>query len=234
MAEIFLDILRETWANYASAARAFLPRILAMLSIVLVGWLLALLLGFLTRKVLGWIRVERLSERTGTSELLKRADLPPANHLAGTVVFWLVFVGFLLSGLDALGFQGVEGLFSDFVRFIPRLIVGVFILLAGLLVANFAWRACLLAGVNAHLSGSRLLAGGVRILIMVLAAAMALDQIGIARGVVLTAFAMSFGAVMLAVAIAFGIAGAGLARRLVEDQLAGKEKKPPSDGMSHL
>jgi hypothetical protein len=38
---------------------------------------------------------------------------------------------------------------------------------------------------------------------------------------------------MLAGAIAFGIAGAGLARRLVEDQLAGKEK-PGSDGMSHL
>ena len=35
-------ILRETWTNYASAARAFLPRILATLSIVLVGWLLAL------------------------------------------------------------------------------------------------------------------------------------------------------------------------------------------------
>jgi hypothetical protein len=233
MADMFLGILRETWTNYARTARAFLPRVLAMLSIVLVGWLLALVMAFLTRKVLGWIRLERLSERTGTAELLKRAELPPANRLAGTVVFWLVFVGFLLSGLDALGFQGVEGLFSDFVRFIPRLIVGVLVLLVGFLVANFAWRACLLAGVNANLAGARLLAGGVRVLIVVLTAAMALDQIGIARGVVLTAFAIGFGAVMLAVAIAFGIAGAGLARRLVEQQFAGKDK-PTSDGMSHL
>lgn len=233
MAEMFLGILRETWTNYASAARAFLPRVLAMLSIVLVGWLLALLFGSLTRKVLGWIRLERLSERTGTAELLKRADLPPAKHLAGTVVFWLVFVGFLLSGLDALGFRGLEGLLSDFVRFIPRLMVAVLVLLVGLLVANFAWRACLLAGVNANLSSSRFLAGGVRILIVVLTVAMALEQIGIARGVVLTAFAIAFGAVMLAAAVAFGIAGAPLARRLVEDQLAGKDK-PGSGGMSHL
>lgn len=233
MADMFLDILRETWTNYASAARAFLPRVLATLSIVLVGWLLALLLGFLTRKALGWIRLERLSERTGTAELLKKADLPPANRLAGTVVFWLVFVGFLLSGLDALGFRGVDGLFSDFVRFIPRLIVGVLILIVGFLVANFTWRACLLAGVNANFAGSRLLAGGVRVLIVVLTAAMALEQIGIARGVVLTAFAIAFGAVMLSVAIAFGIAAAGLARHLVEAQLAPKDK-PSSDSMSHL
>jgi hypothetical protein len=233
MAEMFLGILRETWTNYARTARAFLPRVLAMLSIVIVGWLLALVMAFLTRKLLGWLRLERLSERTGTAELLKKAELPPANRLAGTVVFWLVFVGFLLSGLDALGFQGVGGLFSDFVRFIPRLIVGVLVLLVGLLVANFAWRACLLAGVNANLAAARLLAGGVRILIVVLAAAMALEQIGIARGVVLTAFAIAFGSVMLAAAIAFGIAGAGLVRRFLEDHLAARDK-PGSDGMSHL
>jgi hypothetical protein len=233
MADMFLGILRETWTNYARTARAFLPRVLAMLSIVLVGWLLALVMAFLTRKVLGWIRLERLSERTGTAELLKKAELPPANQLAGTVVFWLVFVGFLLSGLDALGFQGVEGLFSDFVRFIPRLIVGVLVLLVGILVANFAWRACLLAGVNANMAGARFVAGGVRVLIVVLAAAMALDQIGIARGVVLTAFGIAFGSVMLAGAISFGIAGAGLARRLVEDRLAANGKPKP-DGTSHL
>jgi len=233
MAEMFFGILRETWTNYARSARAFLPRVLVMLSIVVAGWLLALAMALLTRKVLRWIRLERLSERTGTAELLKKAELPPANQLAGTVVFWLVFVGFLLSGLDALGFQGVEGVFSDFVRFIPRLIVGVLVLLVGLLVANFAWRGCLLAAVNANLAAARLLAGGVRILIVVLAVAMALEQIGIARGVVLTAFAIAFGAVMLAAAIAFGIAGAGLARGVVEQQFVGKDK-PGSDGMSHL
>jgi hypothetical protein len=233
MADMFLGILRETWTNYMSAVRAFLPRILAMLSIVLVGWVLALAFGFLTRKVLGWIRLERLSERTGTAELLKKADLPPANRLAGTVVFWIVFVGFLLSGLDALGFQGVQGLLSDFVRLIPRLVVAVLVLLVGFLVANFAWRACLLAGVNASLAGARFLAGAVRVLIVGLSAAMALEQIGIARAVVLTAFAIGFGAAMLAAAIAFGIAGSGLARRLVEDQLSAKEKPRP-DPMSHL
>ena len=232
MADMFLDILRETLTNYARTARAFLPRILAMLSIVLVGWLLALVFGFLTRKVLGFVRLERLSERTGTAELLKKADLPPANRLAGTVVFWLVFVGFLLSGLDALGLRAVEGLLSDFVRFIPRLIVAVLVLLVGFLVANFAWRASLLAGVNANLAPARFLAGGVRILIVVLAAAMALDQIGIARGVVLTAFGIAFGAVMLAAAIAVGIAGAGVARRILEEQLAGKDKA--GGGLSHL
>ena len=72
-----------------------------------------------------------------------------------------------------------------------------------------------------------------RVLIVVLTAAMALEQIGIARGVVLTAFAIAFGAVMLSVAIAFGIAAAGLARHLVEAQFVAKDKPGP-DGMSHL
>jgi len=233
MAELILDTLREAWTNYLHAIRAFLPRVLATLSIIVAGWVLALALGWLTRKFLGWVRFDALAERTGAAELLRKAELPPAHRLAGSVVFWVVFLGFLISGIDALGFRGVEGLMVDFVRFIPRLVVGLVVFVAGLLVANFVWRATLIAAVNAKLSSARLVAGAVRVLLIVLTATMALEQIGVARTVVLTAFAIAFGAIMLAAAIAFGIAGGAIARRIIEEQLANRPR-PERDGVSHL
>jgi hypothetical protein len=233
MAETILDTLREAWTNYLHAIRAFLPRVLATLSIIAAGFLLALALRAATRKILAWVRFDALAERSGAAELLRKAELPPAHRLAGSVVFWLVFVGFLISGIDALGFRGVEGLMVDFVHFIPSLVVGLVVLVVGLLVANFVWRATLIAAVNAKLSAARLLAGAVRVLLVVLTSTMALEQVGVARTVVLTAFAIAFGAVMLAGAIAFGIAGGGLARRVLEEQLGGRPR-PERDGMSHL
>jgi hypothetical protein len=233
MVELILDTLREAWTNYLHAIRAFLPRVLATLSIIVAGWVLALVLGWLTRKVLAWVRFDAIAERTGAAELLRKAELPPAHRLAGSVVFWVVFLGFLISGIDALGFRGVEGLMVDFVHFIPRLVVGLVVFVAGLLVANFVWRATLIAAVNAKLSSARLVAGAVRVLLIVLTATMALEQIGVARTVVLTAFAIAFGAIMLAGAIAFGIAGGAIARRILEEQLANRPR-PERDGMSHL
>jgi hypothetical protein len=62
---------------------------------------------------------------------------------------------------------------------------------------------------------------------------MALEQIGVAKAVVPTAFAITFGAVMLGLAIAFGIGGGGLARRILEQQFTEREGTD-TDGSSHL
>jgi small-conductance mechanosensitive channel len=102
-----------------------------------------------------------------------------------------------------------------------------------LAVANFAWRATLLTAVNARMTSPRLLSNVVRFLILILAVAMALEQIAVAQTVVLTAFAIAFGAVMIGLAIAFGIGGGGIARRFLEQQFP---ERPPSDAdrISHL
>ena len=63
---------------------------------------------------------------------------------------------------------------------------------------------------------------------------MALDQIAVARTIVLTAFAIAFGAVMLGLAIAFGIGGGSVARRVLERQFPEKGHEQKPDEISHL
>jgi hypothetical protein len=66
-----------------------------------------------------------------------------------------------------------------------------------------------------------------------MAAAMALEQIAVARTVVLTAFAISFGAVMLALAVAVGIGAGPTARRIIEQHFTRRDAGP-GDAGSHL
>jgi hypothetical protein len=233
MAQMIANTVSEAWGNFLQGLALYLPRVLATMSIVIAGWLIAAILRVLTRWVLRWTRFDSLSERVGLAPVLKGADLPPASVLAGSVVFWLVFLGFLLSGIDVLGLTALQGLVAGFGAFVPRLVVALAILAVGLVVANFAWRATLLTAVNARMGSPRLLSNAVRFLILILAVAMALEQIAVAQTVVLTAFAIAFGAVMAGLAIAFGIGGGGLARRFLERQFP---DRPPadSDRMSHL
>jgi hypothetical protein len=234
MAQMIADAVRQAGTNFVEAIRIFLPRVATTISIILVGWVIAAVLRALVRRVLGWLRFNAACERIGIAPLLKAADLPAPNVLVGTIVFWLVWIGFLLSGVDVLGFTVLEGLVASFVLYVPRLVVALGIVIVGLLVANFAWRATLLAAVNARVPSPRVLAGGVRALILVLAGAMALDQIAVARTIVLTAFAISFGAVMLGLAIAFGIGGGGVARRILERQFPDKPAAGGPEDVSHL
>jgi hypothetical protein len=233
MAEMIAGTVGQAWANFLESAALYLPRVLATLSIVIAGWLIAALLRVATRWLLRWMRFDVLSERAGLAAVLRGADLPPASALAGSVVFWLALGGFVLSGIDVLGLRALQGLVEGFGEFVPRLVVALAILAVGLVVANFAWRATLLASVNARMPSPRLLSNGVRLLILILAVAMALEQIAVAQTVVLTAFAIAFGAVMIGLAIAFGIGGGPLARRFLERQFPERAVSQP-DEVSHL
>lgn len=233
MGEMVLEAIQQASTNFLQTAAELVPRAVVTISLVLVGWIIAALLKRVTRVVLTRTGFGRLSERQGLAEALRNADLPPAEVILSSLVFWVVWVGFLLSGVDVLGFAALQGLVREFALFVPRLIVGLVIVVVGLVVSNVAWRATLLGAVNAKLPSPRVLAGTVRTLGLILTAAMALDQIAVARTIVLTAFAIAFGAVMLGLAIAFGVGGGGVARRIL-DHWFPERTAPPRDDMGHV
>jgi hypothetical protein len=236
MIESVAEVLQTAWLDFMVGVRVFLPHLVAMLSLVLIGWLIAWIIGFSLRHILRWLKFDALADRTGATSMLKKVTLPAASRVVGSMAFWLVWAAFVLSGLGALGFSGTADLTAGFITFLPRLVVGVVILVAGLVIANFAWRATLLAAVNANLPSARLLSGAVRWIISALTIAMALEQIGVAKTIMLTAFAIAFGAVMLGVALAIGNGGGPVARRLLERQFPELPNEPESrrDEVSHL
>ena len=233
MGNLVLSAVARSWEVFRAGIEQWLPRVLAMLVIVATGWVIAVAVRWTLGRALRWLRFDVLAERFGVTPLLKAADLPAASALVGAIAFWLVWIGFLLSGVDVLGLTALEGVVQSFLHFIPRLLLAFGIVLAGAVVANFAWRATLLAAVNARLPSARLLARGVRVLILILAGAMALEHIAVAQTVVLTAFAITFGAVMLGLAIAFGIGGSRLAERWLDQQFA-KPPGPRPDDVTHV
>jgi hypothetical protein len=233
MAQMIGDALNQAGTNFVDALTRWLPRLVTMIAIVVAGWLIAYLLRGIVRLVLRWLHFNAGAERAGIGAPLRTAGLPPADALVASVVFWLVWIGFLLSGIDVLEFTSLQGLLSRFTAFIPSLIVALFILAVGLIAANFVWRAALLAAVNAKVPSPRLLAGGAWWLIVITVGAMALEQVVAAQVIVVTAFAITFGAVMLATAIAFGVAATGVAKRILDHLFRDQERQAP-DEISHL
>ena len=232
MAQRVLEAIEQAGTNFVESVAQLLPRAVVTLSIIVVGWFIAIMLKWLTRWVLGRVGFNTLCERFELAALLKTAGLPSAEALASAAVFWIVWIGFLLSGVDVLGFAVLQGLVDGFALFVPRLLVALAILAIGYVLANVAWRATVLAAVNTRVPSPRLLSGAVRALVLILAAAMALDQIAVARTIVLTAFAIAFGAIMLGLAIAFGMGGGGIARRILDHWFP--EREVPEDEVKHL
>lgn len=234
MTDMVLQALEQAGTNFLQSTADLAPRVVMTLSIVLVGWLIAVAMRWLTRTAMTRLGFGRLCETYGVGDMLRAADFPKPEALAGAIVFWIVWVGFLLSGVDVLGFVALQGLVREFALFVPRLLSGMLILVVGFVFANFAWRATQLAAVNAKVPSPRVLSGTVRGLVLILAAAMALDQIAVARTIVLTAFTIAFGAIMLGMAIAFGVGGGSIARRILDHWFPERAVSEESDHLRHL
>ena len=233
MSQEIANALLQSWRNFATAFVLFVPRLVAAIIIFAVGFVVALLVRRAIQRLLAWVDADRLLKRIGASEMLRKADMPTAEVLIAKIVFWLVWIGFIVSAVDTLQLEPFQGLVEEFFRFVPRFIVALLVLAMGFLVGNFLWRATLLASVNAGLPGARLLSGALRILVIVIGVAMALEQLGLATAVVLAAFALTFGALMLGLAIAFGLGGRDAAKQLLEQHLHARKERD-ADAAPHL
>jgi mechanosensitive ion channel-like protein len=225
--------LAQSWRDFATASILFVPRLVAATIIFAVGFVVAIVAHWVVRRVLGWLQFDKVAVRTGASEMLRVAEMPSAELLIAKIVFWIVWIGFIVSALDTLQFGPFQGLVQQFFRFVPRALLALLVLALGFLVGNFIWRATLLASVNAGLPAARLLSSTLRLLVIAIAAVMALEQLGLATAVVVTAFAIAFGALMLGLAIAFGLGGRDAARQLLEQQFKAQERRD-TDAAPHL
>src|SRR6202167_2386398 len=234
MREMIISELSQALHDIARSFAHFLPRLIVMLILAVLGWVIAYVIKAVLRRTLMLLNFDKLSENAGASQLLTRAALPSATELLSRFVFWVAWLGFILLGVSVLGILGLQEQIARFFLFVPRLFVAMFILFLGLLSASFFSRAALLAAVNANVPSPRVLSLAVRSIIIVFVLSIVFEELGLAEQTMLVAFGIAFGALMFGLAIAFGMGGRGLAQRFLEKKFVRGKKEENEDELSPL
>jgi len=233
MREEWSDILVTAFREVMQRLSAVAPRLLALVTLLVVGWLVAALARRLAVRILRVVDFDSRCIRWGLTASLARGGLRQApSQLLGRLVFWTLFLVAILMGIEALEMPATSGLVAGVVRFLPNIVIAVLVLVAGWLLANFAAQAVLIAAVNAQVPLAPLLAGAFRWLVLIFAVAAALTQLGIAREMVLLTFGIAFAGAVLALAIAVGLGGKDLAREMLESHLRGQDRD--RDAATHV
>lgn len=234
MNDLIISELSQALHDLQVAFAHYLPRLIVMLILVFVGWAIAYAVRIILRSILRLAHFDRLSENTGAAQLLTKAALPTASEVVCRFVFWIVFLGFVLLGVNVLGILGLQEQVGQFFIFLPRLFVSLFILFVGLLAATFFSRAALLAAVNANVPSPKVISLAVRSIIIVFVLSISFEELGIAAQTMLVAFGIAFGALMLGLAIAFGIGGRDMAQRFLERRFVRAKREENEDELSPL
>jgi hypothetical protein len=230
-----LDLIIEPLKAVFRQFMVFLPNLLAMLVILIVGIMLARLLRALLVRFLKAVNFDAWADRMGATALLRKGDLWAKPSLAvGSIFFWLLILVTLMTGMSALKVTAIDHMVSQFFQYLPRVFSAVVILMVGYVLAGFISRAVLITAVNSGYHYARLLAEAIRLLLTVLILAMVLEELKVAPGIVLAAFSIIFGGIVIALAIAFGVGGIDTAKRMIEREAADKPKGDTKDDIEHL
>jgi hypothetical protein len=134
-------------------------------------------------------------------------------------VFWLVLALGLLVALTALDATMPSQFAVSVFQYLPNVLAAMAIFVVGTLLARFLARAALINAVNMQIHAARLLSIGVKWLILVLTAAMAMEQLRIGGQILLLAFGILFGGIVLTLALAVGLGSKDVVTRSLERQI---------------
>ena len=236
MGEVWRVTIADSLNRFLEKVIVFLPNLLAMITILVVGFLVAWIFKKLTFRFLKAIQFDRVSREWGLADVLSKGGLiySPANLLS-RFFYWVIVLVTLILGINALEVAATQNLITQFFNYLPHLFAAMIILVIGYLIAIFLGQATLIAGVNAQMESAKLLSRLVRWLLIIFSLTMALYQLGIAEKVITAAFSVIFGGIVLALAIAFGWGGRELAKDFLERLYKRKEKgDEKEDHISHI
>jgi hypothetical protein len=230
----FLNLIFEPLKEVFLKFKAFLPNLLAMLVILIIGIIVARLVRLFIVRVLKAVNFDSWSDRMGVTAIMRKGDLWSKPSIAlGAIAYWVLIIVTVMAGLSALKIDAVDRLVAQFFAYLPRVFSAILILLVGYAGAGFAGRAVLIAAVNSGYHYAKPLAEAIRLLLTVLILAMVLEQLQVAPGIVLAAFSIIFGGIVVALAIAFGMGGIDAAKRMIEKE-TGEKKDGSEKDIEHL
>jgi len=194
----------------------WLPKLGAAFLLLLVGWMAARLIQFVTGVMLRRLRVDKLGERAGAEDLLQNLGLQPSvSGLIARLLYWLVLLVFILAASESLGLPQVTQTLQGLVAYLPHVLAAALILLFGALIARLVGNTL---GALADQSGVR---GGLalgqisRYVILIFVVILAMEQLGVNTDLLVITATALIGAVLLALAVAFGIGSRELARHVM-------------------
>jgi hypothetical protein len=171
----------EGWEGAWARIAAFLPKFVAFLAILIIGWLVAKGIEKLLDRVLERVGFDRLVERGGLRRALEGTTYDASTILA-RIAFYAAFLFVLQLAFGVFGPNPVSDLIEGLIAFLPRIFVAIVIVVITAFVATGVREI-----VQASLGGleyGRIVATAGMVLVWVVGLAAALNQVEVAPEVV--------------------------------------------------
>ena len=210
-------IILEPTQAMLTRAGLFIPMLLAVILILIIGWIIAKALQQLVTRGLKLIQLDNISEKAGLADILAKGEIKyTVSELIGVIVYWLGMLIVLVTAINAIGLTVAAELLDKIVLYVPNVIAGIFILVIGMFLATFVAGLVRTTAANAGIGQAKGLGHIAQVVIIVFAIIISLDQF-IRTDVLKNSINIVLATIGLGLALSFGLGCKEIAGKFVAD-----------------
>ena len=197
--------LVEMWNPFV----AMLPRGIGAIIALIIGWIAGRALGKAISKILDRVGVDDALRRTVFGRALEKSGITCVGFF-DLIVRWFIYLIAIFTAVDILQIAVLSEYMRMLVAYLPNLIAGVILLIAGFIVVDYIADFMRRVGEEAEIAYSRIFADGLRLFLYAVVIILALSQMKIDVSILyIFANALAWGVsigvcVGLAIALALG------------------------------
>ena len=199
-----------------SRVLGFLPTLVSVIVILIVGWMIATLVQKVITRFLKLARFDTISEKTGITNILAKGDINyTLSEIIGVIIYWLMMLVVVLMAVNTLQLTVAAELLNRVILYIPNVIASVFILVLGIFFASVVANAVRTTAATAGMQQARFLGQATQMVIAVFVFIEALKQLGIDTSLIDLFIKAVLAALALGTGLAIGLGCKDLASKSV-------------------
>lgn len=201
------------WAKLSS----FTPALIYAALILVIGWLVAVVLGDLVTRLLRICGFQTLMEKIKIEQALDKAKIgKDVSSLIGLLVRWVIILVAFIAAADKLRLPEVADFLNKILGYVPNVAAAAGILIIGIYLSQFLANVITGAMAAGELKGGSIVGSVVRYSVLVFTYMAVLLQLGIATEVVRYILIALLAMFALAGGLAFGLGSKDAAQNLVD------------------
>lgn len=223
----------SVWVNEATASMArlvgqfieYLPTLMGVVAILVVGWISAGLLKRLTRRVLHGFNavVERNVDWSAARSM--RFSTTSSGLIASTV-FWITLLFFITVATGTLGLEAFSIWLTKMIEYLPAAVAGIVIIVIGFIVSSWLKEGIVNMATNAGVGQASSIGQIGQVVVVLAAVVLGIEQIGIDTTLLVNLLTIGMAALLGGMALAFGLGSRDLVANMIGAHHAGRQFGP--------
>ena len=200
--EMFISPFADLWNGVV----AVLPKLIIAILVFTIGWVIAKVIYKLIVKLGDKLKIDdAVKPMAGAIE--KAGYKLSIGKAIAFLVKWFIAIGALVIALDFLGLETTKGLLIGIISYIPQVVIAIFVLMAGLALANFTKNVIKGSTSVFNVQSAGFLANLARVTLIIFTVLISLNIIGFNSEIINILFMGAVAMISLAGGLAFGLGG---------------------------